>query len=449
MIYSDKILPKGKVKSPVKMNLKPYILFLFYTFLLFLGFDRNFLGLVPAQAFASFDKGSESLVVGRLVWTRQSGFFSDGALLGTGDARTPIIAEPEFDYQYETYLGDKKFTTYMIYKSQSGGQAFFLSLLDSISPFSSTINLRIFHGLTAFLSAVTLAALILWFHSQFGWLTALIILVTTMASHWLTLYGRNLFYSVWDYFLPMVAILFLLEHESRGRALDERFFYPTIGLLIFLKGFLSGYDFLLPPMGMVATALVYYAIKDKWTLGRFTRRLLLAGLSCAMGVVASFLVLASQIGSVTGNFSDGIAHIINTMGRRTFGTPLDPSQSTYFADGQKADLFTVIRTITQKTAVVSGIRFTHVFILFGVVTLLALIILRLRKGKLDDISTDRALLITTWVSFISPLAWLVIFKSHAYYHPFTSAIIWHMPTMFFGYSLLGLLPNLLFRKNQG
>jgi hypothetical protein len=432
----------------LKMKLRSSLAFLLFTLLLFLGFDRNLLGLVPVQAFTTFDKGSESLIIGRLVWTRQSGFFSDGALLGTGDAPTPIIAEPEFDYQYKTYEADKKFDTFMIYKSQSGGQAWFFSLLDTISPFSSTTNLRLFHGLTALLFAATLAALILWFRSQFGWLTACIVLVTTMASHWLTLYGRNLFYSVWDYFLPMVVTLYLLNRESSGHTLSERLFYPIIGLLLFLKGILSGYDFLLPPMGMVATTLIYYAIKDKWDLGCFIRRLLLTGLSCAMGVIASFFILAAQIGSVTGKFSDGLTHIINTMGRRTFGTPLDPSQSAYFAEGQRADLVTVIRTIAQKTAIISGIRFTHIFILFGVVTLLLLILLWFRHGKLGDTSTVRALLITTWISFLSPLAWLVIFKAHAYYHPFTSAIIWHMPTMFFGYALLGLLLNLTFRINQ-
>jgi len=428
------------------LNIKLILQFLLYTLLLFFGFDRNFLGLVPVQAFANFDKGSESLVIGRLVWTRQNGFFSDGALLGTGDASTPIIAEPEFDHQYKTYLGDKKFGTYMIYKSQSGGQAWFFSLLDLISPFSSSTNLNIFHGLTALLTAASLAMLILWFHGQFGWVTSIILLLTTMVSHWLTLYGRNLFYSVWDYFLPMVVALFLLGRESRGRALNERLFYLAIGLLLFLKGFLSGYDFLLPPMGMVATALIYYAIKEKWTLVRFTRRLLLTGLTCAIGVMGSFLALAAQIGSVTGNFSDGLLHIINTMGRRTFGTPLDPSQSIFFAEGQNADLITVLKNVAQKTAVISGIRFTHIFILFALVTLLVLLVLWLRRGKLGETSTVRALLITTWISFFSPLAWLVIFKAHAFYHPFTSAIVWHMPTMFFGYALCGVFLTLLFRS---
>ena len=428
------------------MNIKTLLLFLLSTLLLFLGFDRNQWRLVPAEAFANFDKGSESLVIGRLVWTGQRGFFADGALLGTGDAPSAIIGDAEFDHQYKTYLNDKPFETYAIYKSQSGGQAWFFSLLDSASPFASATNLRLFRAFTSLLTAATLSALIVWFYLQFGWPAALTVLLTSMISQWLTLYGRNLFYSVWDYFLPMVVALFLLDRESRSGLLRERIFYLTVGGLIFFKGFLSGYDFLLPPMGMAATALIYYALKDKWTLARFARRLLLTGLACAVGVLASFLILAAQIGSVTGNFSDGLLHIVNTMGRRTFGTPFDPSASDFFAAGQNSSLLAVIQTIARKTAIVAGVRFIHIFWLFAAVTVLALLVLWLRRGKLGDTSAVRALLATLWISFASPLAWLVVFKAHAYYHPFTTAIIWHMPSMFFGYALCGLLPTLLFKK---
>ena len=442
------------------MNIKTLLLFLLSTILLFLGFDRNQWGLVSADSYGNFDKFSESLVIGRLVWTGQRGFFADGALLGTGDAPSPIIGDAEFDHQYKTYLANGQFETYLLYKSQSGGQAWFFSLLDSASPFASAANLRLFRAFTSLLTAATLSALIVWFYLQFGWPAALAVLLTSMISQWLTLFGRNLFYSVWDYFLPMAAALFLLDRESRGLSwggmasrqppLDrtEFRFYLTVGGLIFFKGFLSGYDFLLPPMGMVATALIYYALKDKWTLARFARRLLLTGLACAVGVLASFLVLAAQIGSVTGNFSDGLLRILNTMGRRTFGAPFDPPASDFFAAGQNSSLLAVIQTVAGKTAIVAGVRFIHIFWLFAAVTVLALLVLWLRRGKLGEPSAVRALLATLWISFASPLAWLVVFKAHAYYHPFTTAIIWHMPSMFFGYALCGLFFTLFFRQKS-
>lgn len=435
-------------RNPTPFAWKAALLFLLSAFLLFLNFDRNLLGLVPAEAFASFDKGSESLVIGRLVWTRQNGFFADGALLGTGDAPNPIFGEAEFNHQYEVYLSGGEFQTYLRYKSQSGGQAWFFSLLDWISPFSPALNLRLFRALTALLSALTLAALILWFYLQFGGFTALFVLFASLISHWLTLYGRNLFYSVWDYFLPMVAALFLLEGGSRRRSTrwPESRFYWIVGGLVFFKGFFSGYDFMLLPMGMVAVALVYYALRDKWGLAQFVRRLLLTGLACALGISASFLILAAQIGSVTGRFSDGLLHIVNTMGRRTFGTPLDPSQADFYAEGYHASVLSVLTAVAGKTAIVAPIQFTHLFALFGVVSVLTLLALWLRRAHLGEAAASRALLATAWISFLSPLAWLTIFKAHAYYHLFTTAIVWHMPTMFFGYALCGEFLALLFRR---
>lgn len=430
------------------MKFKTITSFLLSTILLFWGFYRNLFGLVPNQAFSDFDKGSESLVIGRLVWTRQNTFFSEGGLLGTGDAATAIIAEPEFDHQYQVYKSGGEFDTYMIYKSQSGGQAWVFSILDNLSPFSPATNLKLFRGLTALLSAITISALILWFLGQFGWIPAIVVLLSSLVSHWLTLYGRNLFYSIWDYFLPFVVALFLLDRESRSGSPLHRSFYLVMGSLLFLKGFLSGYDFLIPPMGMVATALVYYSIKDGWIFKQFVARLLGAGAAFALGVLASFSVLAIQIGSVSGKLTDGFIHIINTMGRRTFGTPLDPSQSVYFAEGQKADLLGVIQTIMQKTAIVSGIRFTHLFIIFILAGFLILFLIWIRRGAVNDKSAMHALVFATWLSILSPLAWLIIFKAHAYYHPFTSAIIWHMPTMFMGYALIGASINLLIQGNR-
>ncbi len=273
-------------------RIQSVILFSISALLLFLNFDRNLLGLVPAADFVSFNKGSESLVIGRLVWTRQSGFFADGALLGAGDVPGPIFGDEEFDYQYTVYLSRGNFQTYLPYKSQSGGQAWFFSLLDGISPFSPKTNLRLFRAMTAFFTAVTLAALILWFYFQFGWITAVTVLVTSLLSRWLTLFGRLLFFSIWVYFLPIVAALFLLDRESRGYSLNERLFYLIIGGLIFFKGFFSGYDFMLLPIGMVMVSLIYYALRDRWTLGRLFHRTLLTGIACALGISISFTILS-------------------------------------------------------------------------------------------------------------------------------------------------------------
>ncbi len=433
---------------PRKWNWSVIFLFAFSTILLFLGFDRNQWRLSPADNFSNFQKDSESLVLGRMVQSRQAGIFSDGALLGWGDAPSPDLNEEDYARQYQTYLADGEFDSYLIYKSQSGMQGAFFSLLDSFSLFSSARNLRLFHAFTSLLTALTLSALIAWFLLEFGWITALTVLATTVVSMWITFYGRNLFYSIWSYFLPMVVTLFLLRRESLGGALKERNLYLIIGGLVFFKGIFSGYDFLLPPLGMVATAMIYYALKDRWGLGQVTRRIGLVALVSVAGVIASFLVVAAQVGSVTGSFMDGLLNLANTIGRRTVGETIDPSLSGVFAEGGAASLSSVLNVLVNKSAIMVGVKYIHLFYFFAGVTLVCLLLIRFGKAKATGSSASLALIGATWISILSPLSWVVAFKAHAFFHTHTTSIIWHMPFVIFGYALFGYTLSLLFGRRD-
>jgi hypothetical protein len=417
-------------------------LFVVSTILLFLGFDRNQWHLSPAESFSSFQEDSESLVLGRMVESRQAGLFSDGALLGWGDAASPDLNAADYDRQYQTYLSGGSFDSYLIYKSQSGMQATFFSLLDSVSPFTPAQDLRLFRAFTSLLTALVISALVVWFFLEFGWTTAIVVLITTLGSMWITYYGRNLFYSIWTYFLPMLVVLYLLRRESQGAKLNERTLYFAAFGLIFFKGVFSGYDFLLPPLGMLATALIFYAIKDSWTFAKAARRLSLTAVFSIAGILLSFLVVAAQVGAVTGHFSDGLLHILNTIGRRTVGETLDPAQSGVYLSGGEASLRSVLDALLHKSAIMAGVKYIHLIYFFLAVTLLFTLVFWLKKGT----RTDLALAATTWISLLSPLSWVVAFKAHAYFHAHTTSIIWHMPFAIFGYALFGQLLTLLFRK---
>ncbi|MBV6395528.1 MAG: hypothetical protein HFACDABA_01104 [Anaerolineales bacterium] len=426
---------------PQTMNWKIVGLFLVSALLLFFGFDRNLWRLSPAENFSSFQQDSESLVLGRLVQSRQAGLFSEGALLGWGDAASPDLTAEDYDHQYDVYLSDGGFDSYMIYKSQSGMQAAFFGLLDWGSPFSSARNLRLFHAFTALMSALTISALVTWFYLEFGWVTAITVLATTLGSMWVTYYGRNLFYSIWTYFLPMAILLHLLRRESLGGILRERNLYAAMCGLIFFKGIFSGYDFLLPPLGMLAVALIFYAVKDSWSFGKSARRITLTAAFSSAGILLSFLVVAAQIGAVSGSFADGLLHLANTIGRRTVGETLNPAQSGIYELAGAASLGSVLDTLLHKSAILVGIKYIHLIYVFLAATVLFLAVPRLRKGTRSDI----ALLVTTWVSILSPLSWIVLFKAHAAFHSHTTSIIWHMPFVIFGYALVGRLLAGVFR----
>jgi hypothetical protein len=246
----------------------------------------------------------------------------------------------------------------------------------------------------------------------------------------------------------MVAVLYLLRRESQGLPLKERTLNLTIFGLIFFKGLFTGYDFLLPPLGMIATALLFYAFKDRWTFSQAARRLFLAAALSISGVLLSFLVVAAQVGAVTGHFSDGLLHLANTIGRRTVGETLDPAQSGVFASGGAAGLGYVLNVLMSKSAIMVGIKYSHLILFFAGVSILCLFLLWIRRGKVDGANVSYALLGATWISILSPLSWVVAFKAHAFFHTHTTSIIWHMPFAFFGYAVLGHLLSLFIGRRD-
>jgi len=415
--------------------------------LLFLGFYRDQWHLVPLEHFSTFQTDSESLVIGRMVHARQDGLLADGGLLGWGDAATPDLNDSDYAHQYDVYLAGDDFHSYMVYESQSGLQATLFSVLDSVLPFSNSIHLRAFRALTSSLTALVLSALVVWFYVEFGWVTSLTVLLTMLASQWITLYGRNLFYSIWSYFLPMVYTLYWLHSESSGKRVREYALYWAIFGLVLFKCLLSGYDFLLPPLGMIATAVIYYGLRDRWVSSRFARRLSMVSLFATLGVLLSFLVVAAQVGSVTGKFSDGLLHIFTTIGRRTIGSTLDPALDPVYQLARDASLKSVLDPLIHKVAFLGGVQYIHLLFFFALVSLV--VIFMIRKARLGVMETTKgsALLIATWISLLSPLSWVVFFKAHAYFHLHTTSIIWHMPFVIFGFALFGwALSNFAPRK---
>ena len=63
-------------------------LFLFSSALLFLGFYRNQWNVMREKKFKEFQTDSESLVIARMVESRQNGLGSENGLLGLGGRRS-------------------------------------------------------------------------------------------------------------------------------------------------------------------------------------------------------------------------------------------------------------------------------------------------------------------------------------------------------------------------
>jgi hypothetical protein len=423
---------------PQSLWLRLVIFFFFCTAILFLGFYRNQWNVVREKKFREFQLDSESLVMARMVESRQHGLLAHNGLLGWGDVDPLDLNQSDYEHQYEVFLSGVGFHSYSLYKSASGAQAMILSAMQQISPFTPAIDLRNFRGLVALLLAAAISGYVVWTFHEFGLVTALFVATTAVLSQWLTLFGRNLFYFIWASFLPLALMAWFLDARARQQKI------PGIGLAIvafaglLFKCLVNGYDFIIPALSMPVIPLVYYAVRDSWHGKVFARRSawLVLGLSAAVAV--SILILALQLQTSEGSFMGGLSSIFSTLSRRTYA---DPNLFPGYAESLRANPWPVLWTyLMEDTAIwVLRIRFGDLVGVFAAVTGTYVILAKRWPRRFADTDKSKALIIATWVSFLSPVSWFLLFKGQAYVHTHTNYLAWHMPFTLFGYAMMAWL----------
>jgi hypothetical protein len=294
--------------------------------------------------------------------------------------------------------------------------------------------LRNFRALVALLLALAIALFIVWIFREFGLMTGLFVLSTTILSQWITLFGHNLFYFIWASFLPLgLMACYLALRGSDAQAGGIGLAAVAFGSMLF-KCLMNGYDFIIPALCMPVIPFVYYAVRNRWSRTLFVRRSAILLVSLAVAVATSLLVLALQLRVTEGNFMGGIGSLLSTFGRRTYA---DPGAFPAYADSLAANPWTVLWTyISEDTAIeVLNLRFLDIIIAFAVASVGYVLFDALNRHRLPTRTKAYALIAATWAALISPVSWFLIFKGQAYVHTHTNYLAWHMPFTLFGYAM--------------
>ena len=433
-------------------SIKKIAIWVVSTLLLFFGFYTNLWRVAEQDWFDRHQKDTESHIMGRMVKSRQDGIFSAGGLNGWGTAKSPDaewIPPTERTPQYTAYLHKLSFENFSTYNSQPGGQGMIFSLLDRLIPLSPQTKLRFFYVLTALLSALALTFIIDWFYEEFGLLPALFVLGSALLSQWLTVFGKNLWWCLWAFYLPMLAVFYFLKHH---RELVKRRFIK-FGILIFIavsiKCFINGYEYITTTLIMMTTPCIYYAIVDKWNRQQCFKWSLAAVIGSGLAMFLSLIMLCFQIGAVKGGFVNGIEHVIWSFGKRTYARAEDfpPIYTASLDAGPLGVVITYVKGVffdfnnylSQSNAFVTNhifkIRYYYLIVLL--IAISVPLFLRSRKMTAERQRQHIALICTTWFSILAPLSWFVIFKAHSYIHTHMSFLLWQMPFTFFGFAVFG------------
>ncbi len=432
---------------------------LFSILLLFLGFFMNFWQVADQQWFDNHQRDMENHILGRMVKSRQDGIFSAGGLTGIGSLDTTSInfeTDRPFSSNYTAYLNGQQFLSYVTYNSQIGGQGMFFSILDKFITLQPVKKVSLFHAFTSLFSAITLTVIILWFYLEFGLTVSLFVLISAVFSQWLVVFGRNLWWSMWSFYLPVALIMHYLKFNRSQMNISYTMFGVIVFITVFIKCLFTGYEYITSTLVMMIVPFVYYGILNRLNIRKFLSGLFIAVFSSCLAILLSFVILCFQVASVTGNLKDGVNHIVYSFEKRTYANPhnfppvLTPSLEsnttqviiTYlngtFIDANKYLPF----SIPFISRYLLKVHYSKLILLFLIMSGL-LYFLRNRVYNENEKRKHLALIFATWFSILAPLSWFIVFKAHSYIHTHMNFIVWQMPFVFFGFAVCGLVGKIL------
>jgi hypothetical protein len=417
---------------------------------LFASFEANLWRTAEDSWFQTHQVSMQAFIVGRMVLSRQAGIFAEGGLTGlTGpDAAAPDIENPNYRFQYQTYLDGRSTASFAPYKSQIGGQGMLFSALDAALPLGASEKLLLFNALTSLMTAAVLAAVFFWFFREFSALHGWTVLIATALSQWMTVFGRNLWWSLWAFFLPMVLVLYHLDRRRKTGRSGQLALAGVVFAGVFLKCVFNGYEYITTALVMTVVPLVYYAVADRTGWRRLLADLAIAAGASLAAILLSMFLLCLQVSAVDGSLQAGVDHIVTSFLRRSYadpaGFPADYSASlnagvvgvlVTYLKGIYLDLNRYLPAPAEfLRRYLYPIRYAYLIVLFAAATAV-LGLLTWRRPRTGEKAREAALTAATWFSLLAPISWFVIFKAHSFIHTHMNFIVWQMPFTIFGFAL--------------
>jgi hypothetical protein len=412
--------------------------------------------------------GSECLIIGRMIQSNQNGIFSAGGLTG---AWVPDNSHPrgisdrwlspeQARNQYASYFNGTTSDKYFLYLSQIGAQGMMFSLLDRLIPLSPETKLTLFYMLTSLLSTTALTLIILWLYYELGFSAAIFAACAVILSQSLTVFGGDLWWSMWAFYLPIIAVMYFFRNKQ---TLSDNHFIP-FGILcciaVFVKCLINGYEFITTTLVMMVIPFVYYSIKDRLHIRLFLKGALMAILGSCLAISLSLMILSFQVAAVKGSLQNGFEHIVYSFGKRTHGDAQHyPDETTASLEASTIrGLYTYLTAsfcdfnnhVTPSNKFISHVLFKiRYYYLIVVFLAMSIVIIYHERAKSPTLQRQKiiAFLCATWVSILAPLSWFVIFKAHSFIHRPMNYILWQMPFTLFGFAVCGVALRSMWGKS--
>lgn len=423
------------------------VVLLFAAFIiLVLSFQFNYFGAATKNFFDGHQRDSESLVLGRIIETKNNGYLSNGGFLGW------YSSDNHVEFQYDAYVNDLvPESSFGSYRQSFGLQGYFYAFLDSgfklFGVDSGSNRLFLSKLFTSSLLALLLVFFIYFVKSNFGVFTAFLATVLLAASQWLVVFSNNLYWMFFLIILPFIVVNSFLQFKSQGTfpEIEKRIYilYLLVFLAVFIKS-LAGYEYMSTILISTVVPLIYFAIKDSWTLKTFITRFVLVGISGLVGFFTAIFMHLVQLANTLGSFSKGLEHLWYTIAKRTHGDPNTVHEA--YRASLESNVFGVILKYLSGTGfdlnslIGFGGKLSFADLIFLIIVLSIFGFMATRKKVFNiDSKKHLALNLTLWVSILAPLSWHVLAKGHSYIHGHMNHVLWYIPFLLLGFVYIGYL----------
>lgn len=420
--------------------MKEKFIFFLFACVFFLNTQFNLFHFIPQDRFEySKLEVSETLVIGKLLNSEHGSVFDNGGFTGTfyfekDTAPRTVIGKKSYEKYLNNISSSKYF--YAPYKTQIGGQAILYSYIDKIFNLDNPVSITVFRMLNSLALSILLTLFLVWSKKKFGIAIAVTAFVLLLPNYWIFLYGKSTWWCNWVYFLPFVYGLFFFEKNTTP---DFKKYMAVFSSLFFIKFWFTGFEFITVFLISSSVPYLYYRFENTFSFYlQFIKRHFIVVI---IPLSLSVLFQMYQFYLLSGDFKDGISHLIDAFGRRS---------SSGYSYGENMSYLTVLKKLhADIIARYLGNSFINkeIFFIkfpFAVILLAGLFcsVILYRKN------IERKLIWITWFSIAAPFSWFILFKEHAHIHTHIDFFIWYCPFILLLILLISLTLNSFFKKQK-
>jgi len=414
---------------------------------MFLSFYNNTFGVVENERFKTFEFGSESLVIGRLIKAKTFGVLDEGGNLGRFIESQNVIKGRK-KLQTTLYLRDSLTPEFITYRSSIGLQGIAFGSLEVLLNKTKLIPLNkrisVYHGINCATLALLLILLLLFIHKEFGFIASIFAFLGIISSDWLTVFADNLYWVIWTMLLPMITVGYFLNRKNKIFGIKEL----IVLAIAFFINFACGYEYITTVVISTFVPITYFAYRDRWKMFAYLKKILQIGILAIVTFSVTMMIHIIQLSFVksVGNISNAFNFFMSNAKVRTIQSSIDSNSELKRASAE-SDYSEVILKYLEGAALrldqllstehIISISYLTVILLFFILGAVALI----DKDYLKIIEAKRrkviALFLAGLIALLSSMSWFVAGKNHSYVHTHLNFIVWYIPFVILAFTLLG------------